>query len=326
LNFENNFLNLVPYVTYGIIALLILGGLFLLIHKPKTKEQVHFEQKTVLHNNMSLRDRMDIINGKNAFGSNAVKNFFFDVRLTLAKMNKIDEYSKIRVSAIILAILSIIACAGIKNLFLVPVLAPVAFFIPFALVKVRYSRYKKNLEKELETALSLITISYNRTSNFLTSVEECLETLPPLVKPFFEDFVVEVTSVNANMTTALIELKTKIENRTFQQWVDRVIVCLNDRTAVSSLYTYVNEFADNRAIQNELDAEIFSGKIEMYLMIGFVFFTPVLLYFIQREAFDHLMNDTLGKIAVAISLVLVIIVFLIGNKIAKPVKFRGNKN
>lgn len=321
-----NIIKYTPYVSYGIAFLFIVVGLFLIFFKPKTREQTHIAQKIVLHNNMSLRDKIDIINGKNSFGTNAVKNYFFDIKLTLAKMNKINDWPKIKIEAFAAAVLAFIACLAIKNLFLAFILVPVAFMIPFAMVKVKYRKHIKTLEKELETALSLITISYSRTGNFITSVQECVDTLPPTTKPFFEDFLIEVTSINASISAALLNLKTKIENKTFQQWIDRVMVCQNDKTSIPSLQTYVNEFADNRTIQNELDAEVYSSKIEMYMMMGFVFFTPVLLYFMQKQAFIHLMNDTLGKITIAISAGLVLLVFFLGNKIAKPVKFRGNKD
>lgn len=319
-------LNVLNYFTYGLGAILILVGLFLVFYKPKNRSQKREMQKVVLHNNLSLKDKIDIINGKNSFGTNAIKNYFFDVKLILAKMNKVDAYPKIRLLAIIIAMAILIACFAIDNSLIAIVLVPVGFIIPFQLVKIRYRKYNKKLEEELETALSLITISYTRTTNLLQSVNECMDTLPPTVKPYFEDFYFEATSVSASLATALVNLKTKIENRTFQQWVDRVLVCLNDRSSIPSLQNYVNEFADNRAIQDELDAEVFSCKVEMYMMIGFVFFTPVLLYFLQKEAVGHLFHDTPGKIAVFVALLLVVVVFFAGNHIAKPVKFRGNKD
>lgn len=319
-------LNVLNYFTYGLGAILILIGLFMIFYKPKNRSQKREMQKVVLRNNLSLKDKIDIINGKNSFGTNAIKNYFFDVKLILAKMNKVDAYPKIRLFAIIIAMAVLLACFAIDNPLMAIVLVPVAFIIPFQLVKIRYRKYNKKLEEELETALSLITISYTRTTNLLQSVDECMDTLPPTVKPYFEDFYFEATSVSASLATALVNLKTKIENRTFQQWVDRVLVCLNDRSSIPSLQNYVNEFADNRAIQDELDAEVFSCKVEMYMMIGFVFFTPVLLYFLQKEAVGHLFHDTPGKIAVFVALLLVVIVFFAGNHIAKPVKFRGNKN
>lgn len=315
-----------PYISYGVAFIFVVVGLFLVFYKPRTKEQTHTIQKVVLHNNLSLRDKLDIINGKNSFGTNAVKNYFFDVKLTLAKMNKINDYPKIKIEAVIMAVLSLIVCIAIKNIFLSIILVPVAFMLPFAMIKVKYRKHLKTLEKELETALSLITISYTRTGNFITSVQECVNTLPPTTKPFFEDFLIEVTSINANIHAALLNLKTKVENKTFQQWIDRVMVCQNDKTSIPSLQTYVNEFADNRSIQNELDSEIYSAKVEMYMMMGFVAFTPLLLFVMQRDAFNHLMNDTVGKITIAISAGLVLLVYFVGNKIAKPVKFRGNKD
>lgn len=79
-------------------------------------------------------------------------------------------------------------------------------------------------------------------------------------------------------------------------------------------------------ILSNVGDDIISCKVEMYMMIGFVFFTPVLLYFLQKEAVGHLFHDTPGKIAVFVALLLVVVVFFAGNHIAKPVKFRGNKD
>ena len=174
-------LNVLNYFTYGLGAILILVGLFLVFYKPKNRSQKREMQKVVLHNNLSLKDKIDIINGKNSFGTNAIKNYFFDVKLILAKMNKVDAYPKIRLLAIIIAMAILIACFAIDNPLIAIVLVPVGFIIPFQLVKIRYRKYNKKLEEELETALSLITISYTRTTNLLQSVNECMDTLPPTV-------------------------------------------------------------------------------------------------------------------------------------------------
>ena len=321
-----NIFKYLPYISWAICGLIFVFSLFMFLYKPKTKIEKHIETKTILHNNLTLKDKIDIINGKNSFGSNAVKNYFFDIKLTLAKMNKIDAWPKVKLLSVVCTVGAFIACMAMNNMFLSIILIPVCAILPFALVKVKYRRHNTLLEKELETALSLVTISYTRTANFIVSVQECIDTLPPNVKPFFEDFLIEVTSINANVTSALINLKTKIENRTFQQWIDRVIICQSDRTAIPSLQNYVNEFAENRAIQEDLDAEVFSMKIEMYAMMGFVFFTPLLLKFVQKEALDQLLHSTVGKITITIAAFLVLVVFIIGNKVAKPVKFRGNRD
>ncbi len=274
---------------------------------------------------MTLSDKVDIINGKGSLKNSKIKNYFIDVQIILAKMNKTKEYGKIKMLSL-LAGIGGLAIAGILNNYLLALIfVPVLAILPFEAVKVKYRQYNKILAEELETALSLITISYTRTGSLVTSVKETIETLPPNAKVYFEEFLTEVTSINANVNSALVNLKTKIENRIFQQWVDRLIVCQSDRSAIPSLQKFVNEFADNRNIQNELDAEVYSARVELIVMICFVLFTPFLLYFVQKDAFMHLMNDFAGKVVIFISLVLCVIVYVIGKKIAKPIVFRGNK-
>lgn len=274
---------------------------------------------------MTLSDKVDIINGKGSLKNSKIKNYFIDVQIILAKMNKTKEYGKIKMLSL-LAGVGGLAIAGILNNYLLALIfVPVLAILPFEAVKVKYRQYNKILAEELETALSLITISYTRTGSLVTSVKETIETLPPNAKVYFEEFLTEVTSINANVNSALVNLKTKIENRIFQQWVDRLIVCQSDRSAIPSLQKFVNEFADNRNIQNELDAEVYSARVELIVMICFVLFTPFLLYFVQKDAFMHLMNDFAGKVVIFISLVLCVIVYVIGKKIAKPIVFRGNK-
>lgn len=272
-----------------------------------------------------MSDKIDIINGKGSLKNSKIKNYFIDVQIILAKMNKTKEYGKIKMLSL-LAGIGGLAIAGILNNYLLALIfVPVLAILPFEAVKVKYRQYNKILAEELETALSLITISYTRTGSLVTSVKETIETLPPNAKVYFEEFLTEVTSINANVNSALVNLKTKIENRIFQQWVDRLIVCQSDRSAIPSLQKFVNEFADNRNIQNELDAEVYSARVELIVMICFVLFTPFLLYFVQKDAFMHLMNDFAGKVVIFISLVLCVIVYVIGKKIAKPIVFRGNK-
>lgn len=274
---------------------------------------------------MTLSDKIDIINGKGSLKNSKIKNYFIDVQIILAKMNKTKEYGKIKMLSL-LAGIGGLAIAGILNNYLLALIfVPVLAILPFEAVKVKYRQYNKILAEELETALSLITISYTRTGSLVTSVKETIETLPPNAKVYFEEFLTEVTSISANVNSALVNLKTKIENRIFQQWVDRLIVCQSDRSAIPSLQKFVNEFADNRNIQNELDAEVYSARVELIVMICFVLFTPFLLYFVQKDAFMHLMNDFAGKVVIFISLVLCVIVYVIGKKIAKPIVFRGNK-
>ena len=310
-------------LTWIVIMFLLGFGLYLLSDKNFKSPDFADVKKRITNTNLSLKDKIDIINGKNS--GSKVNGYFLSVKMTLAKMNKLENYRKLQLIAALLALVGALIAVAIKNYFLLLLFPPIGFILPFQYVKIRYARFKKSLEEDLETAISLITISYSRTSNLISAVEECLPSLPPNIKVYFEDFIFEVTSVNANIKTALLNLKVRIDNSTFQQWIDRLIVCQSDRSAIPSLELFINEYADNRMIQNELDSEIYSAKVELYMMCGFVFVAPMVLFVMQRDAFNHLTHDLIGKAAMFIALLLVVFAIVVGNKLAKPVKFRENK-
>lgn len=316
---------MINYIVFLIALLLLFVGIFLISYKPRSNDKKSREQKKLIREGISLKDKIDIIKGKNSSKNNLLKNYFFDIKLILAKMNRVDNWGKLKMISLFFGVAGLSVSIIIDNYLMVMLLVPLFAMLPFQYTKYKYKKHLKMLEEELETALSLITISYMRTQSFVTSVQECIPSLPPIVKRYFEDFLLEVTVIDANVDTALINLKTKIENRTFQQWIDRVVVCQENRNVIPSLQGYVDEFSNNRSIQKELDAEIYSAKIEMYMMIGFVFLTPVILFAMQRQAFNHLFTDTVGKITMFVSYLLVVIVFVLTQKIAKPVQFRGNK-
>ena len=80
--------------------------------------------------------------------------------------------------------------------------------------------FQKDVSSELETALSIITTAYLRSEDILTSVEENLEYLNPPVKTVFADFVSRIRLIDPDLEAALEELKGKIENDVFMEWVD----------------------------------------------------------------------------------------------------------
>ena len=97
-------------------------------------------------------------------------------------------------------------------------------FLPFWYIRLTASHFKKDVSSELETALSIITTAYLRSEDILTSVEENLEYLNPPVKTVFADFVSRIRLIDPDLEAALEELKGKIENDVFMEWVDALKV------------------------------------------------------------------------------------------------------
>ena len=113
----------------------------------------------------------------------------------------------------------------VGNTFLVPVLG-----IGFALIPLWYLRstaaaYKRHLNEELETAISVITTSYLRTEDIIRAVKENLPNIGQPVKATFESFLYETEMINANIPNAINMMKLRVKNRVFHEWCDMLIQC-----------------------------------------------------------------------------------------------------
>ena len=69
--------------------------------------------------------------------------------------------------------------------FLVPVLSIGLGLMPFWYVIYNSNSYRKQINEELETALSTITTSYIRSEDIILAVEENLEYLNPPISEVF---------------------------------------------------------------------------------------------------------------------------------------------
>ena len=116
---------------------------------------------------------------------------------------------------------------------------PVSYthLIPIWYLRSTAASYKKHLNEELETAISIITTSYLRTEDLIRSVKENLPYINEPVKANFEAFVYEAELINANITSAINSLKMKIPNRVFHEWCGTLIQCQSDRSMKNTLPT-----------------------------------------------------------------------------------------
>lgn len=127
--------------------------------------------------------------------------------------------------------------------------------------------FQKDVSSELETALSIITTAYLRSEDILTSVEENLEYLNPPVKTVFADFVSRIRLIDPDLEAALEELKGKIENDVFMEWVDALKSCLYDRSLKTTLTPIVAKLSDMRIVNAELEYLVFEPRKEFITMV-----------------------------------------------------------
>ena len=210
----------------------------------------------------------------------------------------------------------------IGNVFLVPVLACGFLFLPFWYIRLTASHFKKDVSSELENALSIITTAYLRSEDILTSVEENLEYLNPPVKTVFADFVSRIRLIDPDLEAALEELKGKIENDVFMEWVDALKSCLYDRSLKTTLTPIVVKLSDMRIVNAELEYLVFEPRKEFITMVVLAVGNIPLLYFLNQSWYDTLMHTIPGQIMLAVTGAIIFVSTACVIKLTKPIEYR----
>lgn len=213
--------------------------------------------------------------------------------------------------------------AMIGNFFLVLVAAAGFMFVPFWYIKLTASHFKKDVSAELETALSIITTAYLRSEDILTSVEENLEYLNPPVKNVFQDFVSRIRLIDSDLESALEDLKGKIANDVFEEWVDALKACLYDRSLKTTLTPIVAKLSDMRIVNAELEYLVFEPRKEYITMVLLVVGNIPLLYFLNQSWYDTLMHTIPGQIMLSITGIIIFVSAAYVVKLTKPIEYRS---
>ena len=269
----------------------------------------------------TLTDELNVLMGTPA------KGFFnqdYELKRILQDTGRADRYEAVkRLSLILFAVGGVLAML-IGNVYMVPIMG-----IGFSLAPIWYLRstaasYKKHLNEELETAISIITTSYLRTEYLIRSVRENLPYINEPVRANFEAFVYEAKLINANTTSAINSLKMKIPNRVFHEWANILIQCQSDRSMKNTLPTIAQKFSDVRVVQSELEAMMQGPRREAITMMFLVIANIPLLYFLNEDWFHTLLFTTPGKIALAICAAIILFALTQIMKLSKPIEYGGD--
>lgn len=304
------------YWTQIIIFLLLLSSLFSLFGVRFSD----FLQIFSPSRKSTLRDDMDILLGKPA------KGFFnrevLEVEQLLVATGRTTRFSAVKRICLLLFILGALLAILFDNPFMIPILGAGFAFTPIWYLRSTAAVYKKHLNEELETAISVITTSYLRIGDLLTAVKENLPYLNPPVKGHFESFIIESEMINANMISTLNNLKMKIPNQIFHEWCNTLIQCQSDRTMRNTLTYTVQKFSDQRILQSELEAIINEPKKEAFAMMFLVVGNIPLLYVLNHSWFETLMYSIPGKITLAVCAAIVLFSFTRIMALSKPVEYK----
>lgn len=227
-----------------------------------------------------------------------------------------------RLSLILFALGAVLALL-LDNPFLLPVLGAGFAFLPVWYLRSTAAIYRRHLNEELETAISVITTSYLRSEDLLKAVRENIPYLNPPVKAHFEAFLLESEMLNANMTSTLNSLKMRLPNRIFHEWCNTLIQCQNDRSMKHTLIFTVQKFSDMRIVQSELEAIISEPRKEAVAMMFLVLGNIPLLYVLNRSWFETLLFTVPGKLTLAVCAAVILFSFTRIMQLSRPVEYQS---
>lgn len=246
-----------------------------------------------------------------------------EVQEILKSTDREEMFPLLCTVSLLLFVAGAAGAAMIGNFFLVPVAAAGFMFVPFWYIKLTASHFKKDVSAELETALSIITTAYLRSEDILTSVEENLEYLNPPVKNVFQDFVSRIRLIDSDLESALEDLKGKIANDVFEEWVDALKACLYDRSLKTTLTPIVAKLSDMRIVNAELEYLVFEPRKEYITMVLLVVGNIPLLYFLNQSWYDTLMHTIPGQIMLSITGIIIFVSAAYVVKLTKPIEYRS---
>ena len=269
---------------------------------------------------VKMRDK--IKRSRNPKKPRGIRKIVLDAQNILAATSRGGTFPSFCALSLIFLIVGIFAASLMGNVFLVPVLAVGFALLPFLYILLASFGYKKRLNAELETSLSVVTAEYMRTEDIVSAISESMDSCRSPVREVFQEFIGNVTSVNADVVLALEHMKSRIDSDVFREWVDAVILCQRDRTLKSTLMPIVRKFSEMRTVDGNLNLKLYGPFRNWLLMALALFSMPFLLSAMNAEWGELLMYTTPGQIILAVDAAVFFYALLRVIQLTRPIEFR----
>lgn len=304
---------------YTICFLLLTVGIILLLGL--TPDSISEDLMKFVSPHQTLREKALRASGKKR--SHKLTVSMNRMRDALEATGKGNQFTVACAASLILLVIGCVVAIALNNVFLIPAFAVAFAAIPFIYIKRTIAYYEMHIKEELETALSIITTSYIRNDDIVLAVKENIEYLKPPVKDIFAAFVSENAMITADIRGALRNLKEKINNSVFREWCDTAIACQDDRTLKDTLMPIVAKLTDIRLVNNEIKGMLIAARTEYFVMAGMVVANIPMLYILNKDWYNALMNTVPGKLILGVCGLVMMITAMMMFRYTKPVEYKG---
>lgn len=245
-----------------------------------------------------------------------------EVKTMLEQTGRKEVLGGLYLTSLALFILGALLSIVLNNWFMLPVLAGGLALLPFWTILFSTTFYKKRLNAELETALSVITTSYLRNESIISAIAENVSYLHPPVSDVFQSFLAKSKLINSNLHQALKELKESINNSIFQEWCDAVMACQEDVTLKTTLSPIISKLSDTRIVAAELEYLLYEPLKEFITMALLLLGNIPLMYFLNKDWFHTLVYTTVGKSILALCVLTIFISLAAVIRLTRPIEYQ----
>ena len=288
-----------------IALILMISGLFLIFELSPIElidDMSHFFSKD---RRKSLKEKVLVVT--KVTKKKGLRYTISETKEILRLSGRENTFFILLVLSLVLSVVGMFIAISINNMTLIPILSIGFSLLPFWYVKLIASKWKNELNAELETALSVITTSYIRTDSIITAIEENIDYLNPPVETIFREFLLDSKLIHSNIKMALGKLSRKIDSDVFSEWVDAIIACQEDRTLKVTITPVISKLSDMRIISGELNNILYEPVKEFLMMMTLVISNVPLLYFLNKDWYNTLMHTTIGKGVLSLTAVVLLI-------------------
>jgi Flp pilus assembly protein TadB len=246
----------------------------------------------------TIKDMVDEARGTRG---NFIQMRFRQLYDLLEVADKEDAYERYCGICGMLAIAGALAALLIGNLFLIPVAALIGLFVPVLYLQVTVIGHIRHDQREIQTALSIVTSSYERTGNLYRAIKENIEYIHEPVKSEFEWFIQQKEFITPDVKNLLNEMKHHFKNMIWREWCEAMMICQQNSSKRNILNPIVDKLRNIELVQIKLDAMMYR-PVKEFATLGVISFSIYpMIYFMNHAWFSVLVDTIPGKLAITAS-------------------------
>jgi hypothetical protein len=241
-----------------------------------------------------------------------------DMMVTTGQKGKLSSF---KVSCFLSSLAGFLLGLILNNLPLAFVLAFGFALLPFIFITKQMNAFNKTLLVNLQSGLALITSKYQHSVDFITAIQSVKDRLQEPVRRVFNEFLVDMNFIDqANTEAAINKMKQKINHPLWIVWCNIAERSLNDNIYRLSLQDVVNDLNEMVVTQNQMDTGT-NVVIANYVRFVIIIAAGCIMFAVFYRPWYLAMTDTdIGRFAIAILVLLIILVGIYMAKISRPMR------